>query len=678
MTKISRPSISACLLALFLVGAAGALLYFPAVKENIGWYNSAEFNIAAVTLDVPHAPGYPLFTRMASFAAQYLPGTSLAYKVNLLTCGTGIAAAMLLTMLLLLSGCSASAAALGGFLLLAVPGFRDQSIVAEVYALEICLITLGLIMGVILGRGNNSSAAGFFAGLIGALGVGHRPTFVLYAMTLLFFILSNRESFKPGRSFWFSMCMGVVVGLLPSYDLYLRLQNPSRVLLDPLVGLGFSGFFSVFTGTIYSGGMFVFSLAELLARFQHFISMVTLEGGIWLLIWLPVFTKIRKGKVGALPDALAGILVINLAFVLNYNAFEAHTMLLPSFMALAALTALTADGICSNKTRLLACFALGSTALFSLSLHPAGYDNPESFVKKALGPVPANSMVMMSNDVEFKPYWFYRLNEGFRKDLAIQLVDKFTSAELQTLQPVVEQKRLLGSLIFPADSIFQLTASYSIVPEGFLHRVLPAGGWQAKEISGLPSLTEAVTFNPEKSRWSENPAGENDFRCPSDTFAYHYSFTGRSEDFARTAVVTLIVDSGGMTLSRHGLLVGHDLHFPASFFCRNGRPEAACYNVSRSIVLPDDLQPGSYRILMYAFICDGSWPAGWLDFIPEKVNIFNIDGFLEVFALRYGLACRPLVRALNLENILAEPSFKPVLKSALELAEFRIQPRKPL
>ncbi len=674
MTKTSRPSLPACILALLLVAIAGTFLYFPVVKGNVGWYNSAEFNIAAVTLDVPHAPGYPLFTRMASLAEKYLPGASIALKVNLLTCGTGIAAAMLLTLLLLVSGCSAQAAALGGILLLAVPGFRDQSIVAEVYALEICLISLGLIMGIVLGKGNTSGLNGFFAGLIGAIGVGHRPTFGLYALTLIFFIWHGRENFKPGRFFWLSMLLGIFVGLLPSYDLYLRLQNPSRVLLDPLIGQGIDGFFQVFTGTVYSGGMFVFGPAELLARFLYFIRMVALEGGVWLLLGPLVFLMIRKSRGRALTDALVSILVINLAFVLNYNAFEAHTMLLPSFFSLAALAALAVEGIGNNKTRLLACFAVGSTALFCLSLQPATNDSPETYVKKALGPIAANSMVLMSNDVEFKPYWFYRLAEGFRKDLAIQLVDKFTSAELQTLQPFVEQKRLLGSLIYPSDSVFQLTASYSIAAEGYLHRVLPAGDWQAIEPHEMPALNEAINVAAQRSCWSETKGHEKDIRCPSDTFAYHYSFTGKTEDFARTAVVTIIVDSGGMTLARHGLLVGHDLHFPGSFLCRNGRPEAACYNVSRSIVLPEDIKPGKYKILMYAFTCNSSWPVAWLDFIPENVSIFNIDGFLEVFSLRYGLACRPLVRALNLENILTEPSFKPILKHAIELAEFRIQP----
>ncbi|MDD3147734.1 MAG: DUF2723 domain-containing protein [Candidatus Riflebacteria bacterium] len=677
MVQSSRVSGLARFLSLSLVIVIGAMLYFPAIDDNVGWYNSAEFNIAALTLDVPHAPGYPLFTRLASLAIKYLPGDSPARKINLFTATTGIAAAAMLTLLLLVYGCSSQTAILGGIFLLAFPGFRDQSIMAEVYALEVCLIAAGLIAGLVLEKGNTGALSGVFAGLVGALGVGHRPTFGLYTLTLIFFIWQGRKLFKPGKSFWLALTTGICIGLLPSIDLYQRLQNPARVLLDPLIGQGFSGFLQVFTGTVYGGGLFVFGAGELFARLIEFLRMVAFEGGIWLLIGpLALITRKRSDGSG-LKAALVGILAVNLVFVLNYNAFEAHTMLMPAFMALAALAALAVELISKVQTRTLACLALGSTAVFCLFLHPPAYDSPEAYVKKALGTVPEKGMVIMSNDVEFKPYWYFRLTEGFRTDLAIQLVDRFTTAELAALKPAVLANKLYGSLIYPTDSLFQLTASYSIAAEGYLHRVIPGGNWQATTTAGLQGAGRVI-FADAKSHWSDGQSLENLIKCPADTFNYHYSYTGRAEDFARIAVVTLIVDGGGLTLGRHGLMVGHDLHFPARYFCREGRPESGRFEVSRSIALPEDLAPGNYSILTYVFRSDGTWPTHWLDVIPENVSIFNIDGFLEVFALRYGLACRPLVKHLTLQSILSESSLQPVFESALKLAEFRIQKAQPL
>lgn len=673
MLQIPQMGRFSILFAIIFTAMAGAIMYLPDVSDNIGWYNSSEFHIAALTLDVPHAPGYPLFTRLASLAAEYFPGASVAGRINLLSALTGIAGAVLLTCLLLTAGGSLPAAALAGLLLLTVPEYRNQSIMAEVYALEICFIELGLLIGLLFERGRASNLLALAAGLTGALGVGHRPTFALYALTLFFFVRAARPVIKPRVRFWVFLFTGVLIGLIPSFDLYFRLQNPARVLLDPMIGQGIDGFFKVFTGTVYGGGLFVFSIPEVLTRFLHFLSTVISECGVWLLLG-PVFFLLpgppRENR--ALKLALTSILIINLSFVLNYNAFEAQTMLLPSFMALTALAALAIDQISRIRLKAAACAAIGSTALFCFYLHPSPIDSPAFYVKNAMQNLPDKAMLLMSNDVEFKPYWYFRLTEGFRKDLAIQLVDKIENSELQTLKPVVERQLLYGSLVYPKDSLLQLTASYSVEAAGYLHKIVPSGNWSVIESVPAPAETVSVV----SSGWSATSAAKNHF--PGEVFNYQYALTTTNERFKNIAVITLLVDGGGLTISDHGILTGHDLHFPSDFFGRNGRPTAARFVASRSLVLPERLPPGKYRILMYAFTADQGWPEAWSNFLPDEVSIFNIDGFLEVFALRNGLAGRPLVKALTISDILGEPSFKALGTDAVELAEFEVQPQSSL
>ncbi|HNX76453.1 MAG TPA: DUF2723 domain-containing protein [Candidatus Rifleibacterium sp.] len=661
------------LIAIIFTALAGAIMYLPDVSEQIGWYNSSEFHIAALTLDVPHAPGYPLFTRLASLAAGYFPGASVAARINLLTALTGIMGAVLLTCLLLVAGCSGPTAALAGLLLLAVPEYRNQSIMAEVYALEICFILLGLLVGLLFERGRTGSLLALAAGLTGAMGVGHRPTFALYALTLFFFIRAARPAIKPAARFWVFLFIGVLAGLIPSFDLYFRLQNPARVLLDPMIGHGIEGFFKVFTGTVYGGGLFVFSLPEVLTRFLHFLSTVIREGGVWLLLG-PVFFLLpgpaRENR--ALKLALTSILLINLGFVLNYNAFEAQTMLLPSFMALAALAALAVDQISHYRLKAAACAAIGSTALFCFYMQPASVDSPAFYVKNAMKNLPDRAMLLMSNDVEFKPYWYFRLTEGFRKDLAIQLVDKIENNELQTLKPVIERQLLYGSLVYPKDSLMQLTASYSVEAAGYLHKIVPSGNWSVQDSQLVPSETLSIV----SSGWPATSAANIHF--PGEVFNYQYAVTTTNERFKNIAVVTLLVDGGGLTLGDHGILVGHDLHFPSEFFGRNGRPATGRFVATRSLVLPERLSPGKYRILLYAFTADNGWPEIWTDFLPHDVSIFNIDGFLEVFALRNGLTGRPLVKTLTISEILNEPSLKALGNDSVKLAEFEVQPHSPL
>ncbi len=661
-------------LVLLLVASVGTILYLPVVSDEIGWYNSSEFSIAALTDDVPHAPGYPLFTRMGSLALKLLPGNSPgdtpAFRLNLLTCAIGIGGAVLLVLMLLVAGISAPSALLGGLFLLAIPEYRNQSVLAEVYGLEICFISLGLLIGLLLESGRRDNSLAFAAGLVGTMGVGHRPTFGLYALTLIFFLRQSTNQAIPAKKFFIYLCLGILTGFLPSIDLYFRLQNPYRVLLDPMMGQGLDGFFKVFTGTIYGGGMFVFTFGEILVRFLHFLRQVAVESGIWLLPGSIYMITAPGTRNRALISALSAVLAINLVFVLNYNAFETHTMLMPSFFALAALASMAVDRIRLSQARYMAAVATGSAALFFFFMQPYTADSPRSYVHNAFASLPGNSMVLMSNDVEFKPFWYYRLVEGFRKDLSIQLVDRLESTELLALKPAVNSKKLFGSLVFPHDSLAMLTASYTVAAENYLHKILPDSGWQQLDIATVPPGEKSISLNRDKSFWSTGTSQPK----PGAAFNYSYTLACTSAAFEKTAIATVLVDGGGQTLSSHGIMIGHDLHFPARFFCRNGRPDAAAYEVRRSIVLPESLPAGRYRILMYAFLADNSWPAAWLEFMPENVSLFNLDGFLEVFTLRNGLACRPLVKAMTSEDLLGESGLKPLFSAPVLLAEFSLQP----
>ena len=662
------------LIVILVTAAVGAFLYLPQIKESTGWYNSAEFSIAAATLDVPHAPGYPLFTRLGNLALRYLPGSTPAARINLLTALTAILGGSMLSVLLLLHGLSLPAALAGGIFLLCGVTYRDQAILAEVYALEICFIVAGLLCGLMLEKGHTGAGSGFACGLAGTLGVGHRPTFGLFALTLLLFIreAGRRQVKMPAGRFWAAMVAGMLVGFLPSYDLYLRLQNPARVLLDPLTGQGIDGFLQVFTGTVYSGGFMVFHPFELWQRLLEFLRLCAFENGIWLLIGPAALLTLRPRTAGALPAALAAILAINLTFVLNYNAFEAHTMLLPSFMALAGLAAIALDLIRSDKIKTMACVALISTAVFSLSLHPAENDDPEIYMRKILGNLPAKAMVLMSNDAEFRPYWYLRIFKKFRPDLGVQLVDKFAAGELQALKPVAEAGMLYGSLVYPHDSFYQLTASYSIEPAGYLHRVIAKNNWEPLPSQQLPGLDSAVSLNI--SEMAASTTAQVRIMTPGDSIAYSYSFTGKAAFLGNLAVVTTILDASGAPVSRNGLLLGHDIHLAGDYVCRQGTPEQGRFIFNRSLVIPVDLAAGSYRVMLQAFQIREDENQPWYAAVPEGVTLFNHDGFNEIFRLKHGLSGRLLLPKMPASELFGSLWKQPVMPAAIEVTSFTILP----
>ncbi|NCB38032.1 MAG: DUF2723 domain-containing protein [Erysipelotrichia bacterium] len=656
-------NIRTSLIAFFLVILAASAIYLPMVGEQIGWYNSAEFTIAAITLDVPHAPGYPLYTRLGNLAVSLFPGANPAYCVNLLTAFIGILGAGLFTLMLCFYGLSWFSSVLGGFLLLTCKTYWEQSLLAEIYNLEICLIISGLLVGMALEKGRSCAITGFLAGMVGALGVGHRPTFILYALSLVFFIRASRGSFRPDLKFFTFMLAGMLVGLMPTCDLYLRLQNPHRVLLDPMIGQGFDGFLRVFSATVYRGGLFAFSLPEIVSRLIYFVWFAFADGGAWLLTGAVAFIFMPRQPVAkALPSALLTIFLVNLVFVINYNAFEAHTMLLPSLMALAAFAAMSVEKIRWHTLRNICCLALVSTCVYSSAARVEPPDNsPKDFVRQSITALPTGTLLMMSNDIEFRPYWFMRVVENFRRDISVQLVDRLETAELAALKPAIDNGKLYGSLIYPPDSRKKLVASYSIIPEGYLHKIVPA----ERFFEDAPSSASTKTAVEPHFYPGAKPV-------PGGYVKYSYSFSGSAEVFKKMLAVTVLVDEKGRTIERNGIMVGHDVHFPADYFCSNGNLKLNLLEVTRSLVIPTDLSPGNYRVMMMAAEAPAGLPPDWLDFLPREVNLFNLDGFLEVFTLKYGLVCRPLLKTLNLSDFLGEQSLRHLWKTPVELASFKI------
>src|ERR1044071_1911086 len=69
-------------LGAIVISAAG-LLYGATAARDIVVGDTPEFITAAITLGVPHGPGYPLFT-MLGYLFTLLPTGPLPFRVNLL------------------------------------------------------------------------------------------------------------------------------------------------------------------------------------------------------------------------------------------------------------------------------------------------------------------------------------------------------------------------------------------------------------------------------------------------------------------------------------------------------------------------------------------------------------------------------------------------------------------
>lgn len=631
-------------LPLLLVFILGAALYLPKVSDNIGWYNSGEFVAAAITADVVHAPGYPLFSRMneAFLAMPFAAGP--AYKLNLLSALIAVAAATMLMFLLLKAGIRVWPAITGTVLLLASRTYFDQAILVEVYCLEVLFIIFGLLVGMRLSDDDSSKGLAFAAGLSGAIGVGHRPTFVLYSLALLFFVNKRSKSLKEMSLLWFAL--GIGVGLIPSLDLYFRLQNPQRLLLDPMVGQGFFGFLRVFSGTVYSGGLFSLDIAEVWQRLLFFFKFIFTDASVLV---LPAALLALFSKSGPLPlkKALVLIGMVNLLFVLNYNAFEAHSMLLPCLFALSALSAFTFNAVNNCRLRLAICLLVILSTLTGAWFRQEPTDGAAvAYSQRMLSYVPDKSVMLMSNDVEFRPYYYLRLTTNLRQDIAVQLVDDLSPQELRELERISSFRPVVGTLIHPADSLQSLVASFSMACEGYGYRILPP----LQPLQNDKTGESAVVFGQSEIALKLEEAEKK--YAPGEAIAYQLAFSGAKDDFSRLRVWAFLTDANNRVITRNGLLVGHDCHYPLSMVNRAClQQENADLTLKRSLIIPVDLPTGSYRLNFFFEKMGADEKQVDFNAQPENQNLFNLEGYLEVFRLNYGLTQRLTVPGQTAQKI---------------------------
>lgn len=186
------PLSRAHLLALALF-CAFLLLYMRTAAPSVLSGDSAEFQLAAPLLGVPHPTTYPLYVLLGKLATLIGPASDAARRVTLVSSGCAALAVALFFLLarrLSADGSALLAALLFGF----APGFWNAATMAEVYAL-LMLLLVGLCWLLVPATTDRAAAQSFepaaqswwrprAAALVAGLGFTHHGLFVIAGMPL--------------------------------------------------------------------------------------------------------------------------------------------------------------------------------------------------------------------------------------------------------------------------------------------------------------------------------------------------------------------------------------------------------------------------------------------------------------------------------------------------------------
>lgn len=177
-----------------LLGLAFLALYGYTAAPSVLSGDSAEFQMAAPLLGVPHPTTYPLYILLGKLATVLVPLGDLAWRVTLLSSACAALAVALFFLLAARVTGSAGGALVGALALGLSPGLWNAATLAEVYALLAALLA-GL--GWLLASAGRARAAGTppwrwlrAAALVGGLGCAHHGLFVLAGLPLLAFGLA--------------------------------------------------------------------------------------------------------------------------------------------------------------------------------------------------------------------------------------------------------------------------------------------------------------------------------------------------------------------------------------------------------------------------------------------------------------------------------------------------------
>src|SRR5262249_54856337 len=242
----------------FNVGAAvtavAGILYCVTAAHDIVLGDPPELVTAAITLGVPHAPGYPLVT-MLGHLFSLVPLGSPPFRVGLLAaaCGTATVAIVYLTALRL-SG-SRAGSACSALVLAFSPLFWSWSLVAEVFSPNNLLAAVFIYL--LVAWYQQPERLGLLAGaaFVSGLASTNQQTIVLLGPAVLVLLWTRRRALLARTPMLVAIVTAFLVGLLPyAYLPWAAARHPALNFGD---AANLSNFLAVITRKHFGTGQLI-------------------------------------------------------------------------------------------------------------------------------------------------------------------------------------------------------------------------------------------------------------------------------------------------------------------------------------------------------------------------------------------------------------------------------------
>lgn len=453
-------------IGLFLASLA---VYIYTLAPGMLRGDSGEFQYAMVTLEPPHAPGYPLYTLLGWLWLHLIPLGTLAYRANLLSAFFG-ALTVSLICLITMRMTRRPLASLAGALYLAFSYvFWSQSVITEVYTFNAFFLALLIYLLLLWGERTQLERENhrllYAIALLYGLSLAHHRLMLLVFPALLLFIWQVNRQILLDRGLL--LRLGAFLTLGSSIYLYIPLRvlfrrgALSKALFSKVLG---GGFLSSFLGLRSDPLRLIFWLPQ-----EQFGYLGLLLGGIG------VYALLRHKRTHPLGFFLLITYCTTLLFSLFYRAWDIQVFLTPAFLTLALWIGLGVAFVAAFLPRYLR-FGLEATVVLSaLLLLWGNYPRLTAYTARVDGGIEAEAREVLNYPLEegaiLKADWvmatalqYLQRVEGLRADIRVSGIALKDKRDYERLLTILDSDQPVYFSLFGELNITRLPFGYLLEP----------------------------------------------------------------------------------------------------------------------------------------------------------------------------------------------------------------------
>ncbi len=337
------------------IGGLCFFVYLATLCRSLYWYDSAEYVTAAVTLGIPHPPGYPLYTLIAH-VFTWLP-VSPPTAVSAMSAFFAALAVGFTFLLVRLLGGGRLAALVGAASLGFGNLFWSQAIICEVYTPGIAFL-LAVLLLVLRGLQQNRARPIILGAALAGLGLGVHLSLATCGLGLALLVWSlglEIENPRQLRALWsgtqlrrrISVSVGALLAALGGSLIFLYL--PIRASMKPVLNFGDPSTWDRFIWHI-TGGNYKHWFTDDIdfgARASRiagsFYDQLLVVGLVLALVGLVSLFRRRPAVAVALLLMMAG----NVYFFFDYRVHDLEVFFLPTTAVLCCAIGLGAEAVLS-------------------------------------------------------------------------------------------------------------------------------------------------------------------------------------------------------------------------------------------------------------------------------------------------------------------------------------------